>query len=55
MHSVGKKNKYVGFLFMKISKEYFALGREGIHKVSAEHVKDLTQFPTSSPTWSRLD
>ena len=44
MHSVGKKNKYVGFLFMKISKEYFALGREGIHKVSAEHVKDLTQF-----------
>ena len=29
---------------MKISKEYFQLGREGIHKVSKDHVKDLTKY-----------
>jgi hypothetical protein len=44
MHTIGKKNKYIGLLFMKISKDYFALGREGIHKVSAGHVKDLTKY-----------
>ena len=44
MHSIGKKNKYMALLFMKISKEYFALGREGISKVSAPHVKELTPF-----------
>jgi hypothetical protein len=44
MHPLGKKNKYMGFLFMKISKEYFQLGREGIHKVSEGHVKDLTKY-----------
>jgi hypothetical protein len=43
MHPIGKKNKYMGFLFMKISKEYFALGRQGIHDVSVGHVKDLTK------------
>jgi hypothetical protein len=44
MHPIGKKNKYIGFLFMKINKEYFALGREGIHDVSKRHVKDLTKY-----------
>ena len=44
MHSIGKKNKYMGFLFMKINKDYFALGREGIHKVSEDHVKDLEKY-----------
>jgi len=44
MHSIGKNNKYIGLLFMKISKDYFALGREGISKVSARHVKDLAGF-----------
>jgi hypothetical protein len=43
MHPISKKNKYMGFLFMKMSQEYFSLGREGIHKVSMEHVKDLTK------------
>ena len=43
MHPIGRKNKYIGFLFMKINKEYFALGREGIHEVSKGHVKDLTR------------
>jgi hypothetical protein len=44
MHSIGKKNKYIGLLFMKINKEYFALGREGIHKVSTEHVDALAKY-----------
>jgi hypothetical protein len=44
MHQVGKKNKYVGFLLMKISKEYFALGKDGIHKLSAPHAQALSQF-----------
>ena len=44
MHSIGSKNKYIGLLFMKINKEYFALGREGIHKVSAEHVDALAKY-----------
>jgi hypothetical protein len=44
MHPIGKKNKYMGFLFMKISKEYFALGRQGIHDVSVGHVRDLTKY-----------
>ena len=44
MHTIGKKNKYLGLLFMKINKEYFALGREGIHKVSAPHVDELAKY-----------
>ncbi|MEV4122809.1 hypothetical protein [Micromonospora sp. NPDC049645] len=44
MHDLADKNKYVGFLFMRISPEYFALGREGIHEVSAEHARDLGRF-----------
>jgi hypothetical protein len=43
MHELGEKNKYIGFLFMKIDKEYFALGRDGIRKVSAEHARDLSE------------
>ncbi|HEY6995475.1 MAG TPA: hypothetical protein VH397_17340 [Xanthobacteraceae bacterium] len=44
MHPIGAKNKYIGVLFMKMSKEYFALGRKGIHDVSAGHVKDLSKY-----------
>ena len=44
MHQVGKKNKYVAFPLMKISKDYFALGRAGIHKVSAQHAQTLSKF-----------
>lgn len=43
MHPLGKKNKYMGFLFMKISQEYFDLGREGIHKISVEHAKKMAK------------
>jgi hypothetical protein len=28
---------------MKISQEYFDLGREGIHKISAEHAKNMSK------------
>jgi hypothetical protein len=44
MHPIAEKNKYIGVLFMKMSKEYFALGRKGIHDVSSGHVKDLTKY-----------
>jgi hypothetical protein len=44
MHRLAAKNKYVGFLFMKISPEYFALGRKGIHEVSVGHANDMTKF-----------
>lgn len=37
MHLLAKRNKYVGFLFMKISQDYFDLGREGIHEISVQH------------------
>jgi hypothetical protein len=43
MHPLNDKNKYVGFLYMKMSQEYFSLGREGIRKVTLEHVGDLTK------------
>jgi hypothetical protein len=44
MHQLAEKNKYIGLLFMKISPEYFALGRKGIHDVSASHAADLAKF-----------
>jgi hypothetical protein len=44
MHQLAEKNKYIGLLFMKISPEYFALGRKGIHEVSASHAADLARF-----------
>ncbi len=44
MHPLGEKNKYVGMLFMKMSKEYWALGRSGIHEISVKHAKDLARY-----------
>nr|MDT0663004.1 hypothetical protein [Micromonospora sp. DSM 115978] len=44
MHALAQKNTYVGFLFMKISPEYFALGRDGIHEVSEAHARDMAKF-----------
>ena len=44
MHELAKKNKYIGLLFMKISPEYFKLGKEGIHQVSEGHARDLAKF-----------
>lgn len=41
MHPISEKNKYQGFLFMKMSQEYFNLGREGIQKVTREHLQTL--------------
>jgi hypothetical protein len=43
MHPLGKRNKYMGFLFMKISQEYFNLGRDGIHKISSEHAASMSK------------
>jgi hypothetical protein len=44
MHPLAKKNKYVGMFFMKMSQEYFSLGREGIKKITLPHAKDLTKY-----------
>jgi hypothetical protein len=44
MHQLAEKNKYIGFLFMKIRPEYFALGKEGIHEVSVSHARDLAKY-----------
>ena len=43
MHSISDKNKYIGFLFMKMSQEYFSLGREGIREVTLEHLRTLAK------------
>lgn len=43
MHPIAEKNPYIGLLFMKMSQEYYSLGRDGISKVSKDHVKDLTK------------
>ena len=43
MHPLSDKNPYVGFLHMKMSQEYFSLGREGMRKVTREHVGALTK------------
>ncbi len=51
MHPLAKKNKYVGFLFMKISKEYFGMGKEGVRNVTLPHVKALTKY---APNLSHL-
>jgi hypothetical protein len=47
MHPLAEKNKYVGFLFMKMTPEYFALGKEGIRKITYEHVKTLSAYSSS--------
>jgi hypothetical protein len=44
MHPLNSKNKYVGLMFMKMSQEYYSLGRDGIRKVSLDHVKALTPY-----------
>jgi hypothetical protein len=44
MHPLSAKNKYVTLMFMKMSQEYYSLGREGIRKVSLDHVKALTPY-----------
>ena len=44
MHPLSAKNKYVGIMFMKMSQEYYSLGRDGIRKVSLDHVKALTPY-----------
>lgn len=44
MHTLGDKNKYVGMMFMKMSKEYWALGIQGMHDISVRHARDLMQY-----------
>ena len=44
MHTLGEKQKYIGFLFMKMSKEFWALGRDGMAKISIAHAKELMQY-----------
>lgn len=43
MHPLAEKNKYIGMLFMKMSPEYFSLGREGIKEITTRHVRDLVK------------
>lgn len=43
MHPLAQKNKYIGFLHMKMTKEYFALGKTGIQQITLPHVKSLTK------------
>jgi len=51
MHPIAKKNKYIGFLFMKLTKEYLALGKDGVKKITLPHVKTLTKY---SPNLTHL-
>lgn len=44
MHSISDKNKYIGYLFMKMSQEYFALGRDGIREVTLQHLRTLAKY-----------
>lgn len=44
MHPLAEKNKYIGFLFMKMTKEYFALGKDGVRKITNPHVKALSKY-----------
>jgi hypothetical protein len=44
MHPIAEKNKYIGFLFMKMKPEYFALGKEGILKITLPHSKTLSKY-----------
>lgn len=44
MHTLAGKNKYVAMMFMKMSKEYWALGVKGMHEISVQHAKDLLQY-----------
>jgi hypothetical protein len=44
MHTLGTKNKYIGMMFMKMSKEYWALGTKGMFDMSVRHARDLVQY-----------
>ncbi len=44
MHPIRDKNKYFGLMFMKMSQEYFSLGRDGIRDVASQHKKDLASY-----------
>ena len=61
MHSVAEKNKYVGMMFLKLTPAYFALGKEGIRKITNAHVGSLTKYAPQlkhivcSGTTSRYD
>jgi len=44
MHTLAGKNKYVAMMFMKMSREYWALGEKGMHEISVRHARDLMPF-----------
>ena len=44
MHTIAGKNKYVGMLFMKMSQEYFSLGKSGMAKISVPHADELRKY-----------
>jgi len=44
MHPLAERNKYIGMLFMKMSPEYFALGKDGIKQITTRHVRDLVKY-----------
>ncbi|MEK8110080.1 hypothetical protein NKG94_48525 [Micromonospora sp. M12] len=52
MHDLADKNKYVGFLFMRISPEYFALGRGASTRCPPSTPATWAASPSSSPTSS---
>lgn len=43
MHPISEKNKYIGLVFLHISKEYYALGRNKIKDISIKHAKELAK------------
>jgi hypothetical protein len=47
MHPLAPTNKYMGLMFMKINKEFFALGRDEMRKISLAHAKDLTKYKSN--------
>lgn len=44
MHTISGKNRYLGIMLMRMSQEYYSLGREGMFKASADHVRDLSKY-----------
>ncbi len=44
MHPLDDKNPYIAMMFLKMSKEYWGLGRDGIRKISVPHAKELTPY-----------
>jgi hypothetical protein len=47
MHPIGEKNKYIGFLFMKLKPEYFTASREEVLRITLEHARDLVKYTTN--------